>query len=113
MIFWIGAQLSPALAPWITETFRVQTFALRDIGMRDATDHEIFLAARREAVVVMTKDSDFPKLQDRFGAPPQVIWITCGNTLNANLKRLLLQTLPQALALLETGEALVEISAAS
>lgn len=110
MIVWIDAQLSPVLAAWMNETFGVQAVALRDIGLRDATDHEIFLAARREAAIVMTKDSDFLQMLDRFGAPPQVIWITCGNTSNANLKRILIQTLPEALKLLQTDEKLIEIS---
>lgn len=57
----------------------------------------------------MTKDSDFVQLLDQYGAPPQIIWLTCGNTSNANLKLVLGHTLTQALALLEAGEKLVEI----
>ena len=110
MIIWIDAQLSPALAPWITETLGVQALALRDLGLRDATDREIFEAARNENAVVMTKDSDFLLLLDAFGPPPQVIWITCGNTSNARLKVILAATFPQALPLLESGERVVEIS---
>ena len=37
----------------------------------------------------MTKDSDFVLLLDKLGAPPQVIWVTCGNTSNARLKEVL------------------------
>jgi predicted nuclease of predicted toxin-antitoxin system len=33
---------------WITTTFGIPAVALRDLGLRDATDHEIFMAARRE-----------------------------------------------------------------
>ncbi len=110
MIIWIDAQLSPALAPWITETFGIPTMALRDIGLRDAFDRAIFDAARRENAVVMTKDSDFLLLLEAFGPPPQVIWITCGNTSNARLKEIFLTTLPQAIPLLEAGERVVEIS---
>ncbi|MEH1826540.1 MAG: DUF5615 family PIN-like protein [Nostoc sp.] len=36
----------------------------------------------------MTKDSDFAELVDRFGTPPQVIWLTCGNTSNDRLKEM-------------------------
>ena len=61
---WLDAQLSPARAPWITTAFSIPTYALRDRGLRDATDHEIFMAARRAQVMVMTKDSDFPQLLD-------------------------------------------------
>ena len=42
--------------------------------------------------------------------PPRVIWITCGNTSNEHLKKILLKALPSALKLLEAGEPLVEIS---
>ena len=110
MILWIDAQLSPALAPWVTTAFGLQTFALRDLGLRDASDHQIFLAAKQAGVVVVSKDSDFVELLERFGPPPQVIWLTCGNTSNANLQALLTATLPQAIALLESGEKLVEIA---
>ncbi|MEH2114611.1 DUF5615 family PIN-like protein [Nostoc sp.] len=48
-------------------------------------------------------------LIDRFGTPPQVIWLTCGNTSNDRLKEILNSTLPEALELLQSGEALVEI----
>lgn len=110
MIIWIDAQLSPALAPWIAERFAVQAAALRDLGLRDALDREIFDAARRANAVVMTKDSDFGVLLQAFGPPPQIIWLTCGNTSNARLKIILTAMLPQALPLLAAGERLVEIS---
>jgi len=58
----------------------------------------------------MTKDIDFPQLLERMGSPPQVLWITCGNTSNARLKQVLQAALPTALKLLEQGEPLVEIS---
>ncbi len=67
------------------------------------------MAARHEAAIVMTKDSDFVQLLDRLGPPPQVLWLTCGNTSNAALQRMLTSTLVQALALLQNGEELVEI----
>ncbi len=61
-------------------------------------------------VILMTKDSDFVDLVDRLGAPPQIIWLTCGNTSNARLQEILSATLPAALELFRAGEALVEIS---
>ena len=106
----VDAQLPPSLAPWITATFSVDAKALRDIGLRDAEDEAIYQAAHAMNAVVMTKDSDFVSLQDRLGPPPQIIWITCGNTSNANLKLILIRSLPHALQMLAGGEALVEIS---
>jgi predicted nuclease of predicted toxin-antitoxin system len=58
----------------------------------------------------MTKDRDFVDFVERYGSPPQVIWLTCGNTSNARLKEILTATLPDALELLRSGERLVEIT---
>lgn len=73
MIIWVDAQFSPAIAAWITENFDHEAIPVREIGLKDAADREIFLAARREGATVMTKDSDFPRLLDELGPSPQVI----------------------------------------
>ena len=31
MIYWIDAQLPPQLANWLSETFKVEAYALRDL----------------------------------------------------------------------------------
>ncbi len=111
MTIWIDAQISPATANWVSTNFAVNAVAIRALGLRDAGDKEIFEAARREKAIVMTKDSDFVLLLDRLGSPPQVIWVTCGNTSNARLKEILTLTLPKALELLKSSEELVEINA--
>jgi predicted nuclease of predicted toxin-antitoxin system len=109
MIIWIDAHLSPAIAVWITSTFGITAITLRDLGLRDAEDPEIFEAAKAEGVVLMTKDSDFVDLANRFGAPPKIIWLRCGNTSNAQLQNILRSTLLDSLELLRSGEVLVEI----
>lgn len=106
---WIDAHLSPAIATWITNIFGITTIALRDLGLRDAEDPEIFEAAKAQNAVFMTKDSDFVDLVERLEAPPQIIWLTCGNTSNDRLREVLSSTLPDALELLRCGEKLVEI----
>lgn len=110
MILWIDAQLSPALAPWISINFQVETYSARYLGFHTATDLDIFLAARSANAVVMTKDSDFVRLLDQHGPPPQIIWMTCGNTSNAYMRELLQRTLLRALEVLRSGEPLVEIN---
>ncbi len=110
MKIWLDAQLSPALAPWLTSEFSVEASPVRDLGLRDSTDEAIFSAARKASAIVMTKDGDFPRLLEQFGLPPQVVWITCGNTSNAHLNEILGKTLPPALKLLGADEPLVEIS---
>lgn len=46
MTIWVDAHLSPAIATWITATFGMTAFALRDLGLRDAEDAEIFEPAK-------------------------------------------------------------------
>jgi len=58
LTIWIDSQLSPDLARWLTEQFRVEARAVRDVHLREAKDREIFEAARRAGAVVMTKDAD-------------------------------------------------------
>ncbi len=106
----IDAQLSPILAAWISSTFGVESRPVRDLNLRDAEDSTIFQYARQAGTVVMTKDEDFVMLLERHGPPPQVLWITCGNTSNKHLKLILNKYLHDALQLLATGEPLVEIS---
>jgi predicted nuclease of predicted toxin-antitoxin system len=110
VIVWVDAQLSPSLAPWLAERFAVEAFSVGQLGYRDATDDEIFRGARDAGAVVMTKDSDFLRLLDERGAPPQVLWITVGNTSNARMREVLERTFHRAVELLKSGEVLVEIS---
>ncbi|CAN5890080.1 hypothetical protein BH24DEI2_BH24DEI2_23930 [soil metagenome] len=109
MIFWLDAQLSPALAPWLSEAFAVEAYSVKFLGYRDATDKRIFDAARAASAVVITKDSDFVKMLEQYGPPPKVLWLTLGNTTNAHLKSVLSEIFEEAAALLEAGEALVEV----
>ena len=113
MILWVDAQLSPHLAPWLSDHFDVEAFSARRLGLRDAKDREIFAGARQAGAVVMTKDRDFAMLVERHGPPPQVLWLTAGNTSNAHLKVLFGKTLATALRLIQEGEALVEIGDAT
>ncbi len=109
MIFWIDAQLSPSLAPWIAEQFGIEAYSAKWLGYRDASDRVIFQAAHEAGVIVMTKDSDFLRLLDEYGPPPQVLWVTMGNTSNANMREALNRLLPRAMVMLKAGEPLVEI----
>ncbi len=110
MIFWIDAQLTPLLARWLQDEFGVVAYAVRDLGLRDAKDKQIFEAARDAGAVVITKDSDFVELVMRFGTPPQVLWLTCGNTSNKRLRQIFQTKFAEALELLKQSEPVVEIS---
>ena len=110
MRLWLDAQLPPALADWINQQgLALEATPVRDLGLRDALDPEIFEAAREAKALVMTKDRDFINLLEQNGPPPQVIWLRTGNSSNQALKTTLSTTLATALDLLRSGEPWVEI----
>lgn len=109
MKFWVDAQLPPMLAEWLSKEYGIEALSLRDLGLRDASDIEIFNAAHRAQVVVISKDSDFVELVSRHGSPPQLLWVTCGNVTNVRLHAVFSKTFPDALALLASGQAIVEV----
>lgn len=109
MTLWLDAQLPPQLAIWIQQTLAINATALRDLGLRDANDNAIFDAARKAGAVLISKDSDFIELMMRHGAPPKLIWLTCGNVSNAGLQMLLRAKLREAIELLDSGEMIVEL----
>jgi predicted nuclease of predicted toxin-antitoxin system len=110
MIIWLDAQLPPSMASWITHEFSVSATAVRDLGLRNAKDHEIFFAARQANAVVMTKDVDFVHLVEKFGPPPRVILLACGNTSKSQLRQILKRSFDRTMDWLQKGECVVEIA---
>ena len=106
---WVDAQIAPALAMWLRDELGIEAVAVRDLGLRDAEDREIFERARAARAIVLSKDSDFVDLVAHFGPPPQIVWLTCGNTTNAYLRTLLTVMWPRVAKLLAANEPLVEI----
>ena len=94
---------------WIQQTLTINAVALRDLGLRDATDSAIFDAAKKANAALISKDSDFVELVMRHGPPLKLIWLTCGNVSNASLQTLFNAKLREAIQLLDGGEAIVEL----
>lgn len=111
MRFWLDAHLDPRLAGWVFETFGVIAQSFDEMGFRSTRDAMIFDAARALGdVVIVTKDVDFVKLVERLGAPPQVVWLTIGNTSTPVLKSVLLGSMARILDKLNAGDPFVEIA---
>lgn len=110
MRLWLDVHLSPRLVPWLAQTFGIEAASLIDLGMFTLKDEPLFKHAKGRADAIMTKDSDFLRLLALQGPPPAILYLTCGNTTNIELRRVLSSALGPALALIEQGEALVEIS---
>ena len=106
---WIDAQLPPGLAPKLESTFGIEARHIFELGFVQARDLTIFRAAGAASAIVITKDSDFVRLLEAHGPPPQVLWITIGNAGNEELWDLLERHWLSIRKLLEAGEPLVEI----
>lgn len=110
MVLWIDAQLAPSIAAWISAEYGMPAKALRDIGMRNAKDRDISMAARAAGASLMTKDVDFVRLLEEHGPPPSVLWLTMGNTSNDRLRSVLAKHWRRIRQALAAGAALVEIT---
>ena len=111
MIFWLDGHISPDVAQWLGVRFKVVVKTLREIGLRDEDDAVVFKAGRQFGrIVIVTKDEDFAEFVRRQGSPPQLLWLRCGNLTTIELQTLLSRRFAEALAALERGDPIVEIT---
>lgn len=104
----IDAQLPPQLAEWLRSNGCKAT-AVRDIGLRDAADGEIWSYAASKGCVIVTKDEDFAEMAVRLPESPAVLWVRCGNVLNRELIARFESAWPHARQLLADGAKLIEL----
>jgi predicted nuclease of predicted toxin-antitoxin system len=71
---------------------------VREHGVREAEDDDIWSFAKANGAIVVTKDSDFSIRSGREGNGPTIPWIRVGNT-----------TSPDSFAILEHAWAAVEL----
>ena len=62
---------------------------LRDIKLESGPDNLVWEHAKSNALVIVTKDSDFVQLSARLGHPPKVIWLRLGNVSTRDVASLL------------------------
>lgn len=108
MKFLVDAQLPPALARWLRELGH-DAQAVREIGLREAEDGDIWDHAIAIGAVVITKDEDFPSRAQKTGAGPVIVWLRLGNATNDILRGWFMPRLPQVLAAIEEGARVLEI----
>lgn len=73
-----------------------------------ATDNELWLLARQERRIVLTKDADFFEKLLLEGPPPQVVWFRIVNLRRAQLEEIVVKIWPAVTTLLATCD-LVEV----
>ncbi len=62
---------------------------VRELGLENSTDSEIFEYAKRNDYAIVTFDSDFCDLNIMKGSPIKIIWIRIGNVTTKNLEDLI------------------------
>ena len=108
MRFLVDAQLPPALARWLAANGHTAEH-VADRELEAASDSAIWECALREAAAIITKDEDFAVRKALRDTGPAVVWIRLPNTRRGELLAWFENVLPDILAALERGEALVEV----
>ncbi len=62
---------------------------VRDLGMEQKTDLEIWTFAKRENFVIVTKDADFNDMSVMRGYPPYIVWLRTGNSRVSQIEALI------------------------
>lgn len=70
--------LSPRLPLLLSDLFP-DSLHVREVGLKEATDTEIWNYGKLNGFVIISKDSDFQQRSLLLGPPPKVIWIGIGN----------------------------------
>lgn len=108
MRFLVDAQLPPGLAQFLA-LHGCEAMAVRDAGLREATDSAIWSFAVAGDWVVVTKDEDFAERALHAQNGPQILWLRIGNSTNHALFEWLEPLLPFAVTELKAGQRLVEL----
>lgn len=66
----VDAQLPQMLTQWLSKEYGVDARSLRDLGLQNASNSEIFEAAREADAVSISKGSGFVELVSRCATPP-------------------------------------------
>ena len=104
----IDAQLPPALAKMLCEQ-GVDAVAVRDIGLLDASDSEIWRYALQNEAAIVTKDEDFIERSLASRQIPVIIWLRIGNSTNRMLRQWVLPLWPDVVRRMEAGDRVIEV----
>ncbi len=108
MKFLVDAQLPPAVARWLRDNGH-DAQAVREVGLREAEDDDIWKHALATGAAILTKDEDFPIRAQKTNAGPVIVWLRIGNTSNHTLRLWFMPQLPQIISLIEQGVRILEI----
>lgn len=108
MRFVIDAQLPPSLASVLRREGH-EAVAVRDIGLRDSPDSDIWARCVQTGEVIVSKDDDFARRVRDTTIGPAVVWLRVGNSSKRALEAWFIPLLPAIIDQLEAGERLIEV----
>ena len=62
---------------------------VRDVGLKAADDPVVWEYAKKNGLMIVSKDSDMHQRSFVFGHPPKIIWVRLGNCSTSNVEKLL------------------------
>lgn len=62
---------------------------VRDVGLKAADDPVVWEYAKRNGLMIVSKDSDLHQRSFVFGYPPKVVWVRLGNCSTSDVETLL------------------------
>jgi len=80
--------LSPRLVLLLKNIFK-DSVHVQTIGLDSADDDLVWNYAKKENLIIVTKDIDFSERVHSFGFPPKVVWIRRGNCSTNTIESLL------------------------
>lgn len=83
--------------------------AVRDVGLREASDREIWAHCVQTGQVIVSKDDDFARRVRDTTTGPSVVWLRVGNSSKRALEAWFLPLLPAIVEQLTAGERLIEV----
>jgi predicted nuclease of predicted toxin-antitoxin system len=80
--------LSPRLPRLLADIYP-ESIHVRDVGMLESADIDIWQYAKQNGFAIVSKDSDFQQWSLLYGAPPKFIWLRVGNCTRDRIENLL------------------------
>jgi predicted nuclease of predicted toxin-antitoxin system len=106
--FLVDNQLPPALARFIESELNAKAVHVADLGLRDASDAEVWGYASAKDLILISKDEDFGNMiLNRPTA--KMIWVRVGKCRRLFLLELFRRIWPRIVERLESGDSLIEI----
>lgn len=88
----LDQNVSPKLVESLNEIYPGSVH-VKEIGLDRALDEEIWIYAKVNNFIIISKDADFAERSLLLGFPPFVVWIRKGNCTTSEIKNTLVENL--------------------